>query len=181
MIDTKASAPSTLGAGKLSNFSISGKLTSITPLAPASVASTISGKRCNVWGPKIMSTKGARLEIASPSWLATQPPTPILILGLASLSLRQRPSWWYTLSWAFSRIEQVFSSKMSASASLCVISIPWLSPNKSAIREESYSFIWQPWVLINSFFVIWYTYINWGRIIHLSQPLYLASKRCFYC
>ena len=124
------------------------------------MASIISGKRCKVWGPKIMSTKGARLEIASPSWLATQPPTPILTWGLASLSLRQRPSWWYTLSWAFSRIEQVLSSRTSASASLWVISMAWLSPSRSAIRDESYSFIWQPWVLINSFLVMWHTYVN---------------------
>ena len=32
--------------------------------------------------------------------------------------------------------------------------MPWLSSNISRIRDESYSFIWQPWVLMYSFLAI---------------------------
>ena len=38
---------------------------------------SVRGRRCSVCGPNTRSTYGARLTIASPSWLATQPPTPI--------------------------------------------------------------------------------------------------------
>src|SRR4029078_13203906 len=40
-----------------------------------------AGSRCSVCGPKTTSTYGARLTIAAPSWLATQPPTPIIRSG----------------------------------------------------------------------------------------------------
>jgi hypothetical protein len=39
------------------------------------------GRRCRVCGPKTTSTYGARATIAAPSWLATQPPTPITRSG----------------------------------------------------------------------------------------------------
>ena len=68
-----------------------------------------------------MSTAGALLEIASPSWLATHPPTAIFRLGLLSFKAFQRPTWWNTLSCAFSLIEQVFSTNKSASASFSVV------------------------------------------------------------
>ena len=40
------------------------------------------GSRCSVCGPNTRSTYGARATIAAPSWLATQPPTPISSPGL---------------------------------------------------------------------------------------------------
>ena len=52
----------------------------------------------------------------SPSWLATQPPTPMITSGRAAFSSRQRPSCEKTFSCAFSRTEQVLSSSRSASA-----------------------------------------------------------------
>jgi hypothetical protein len=58
--------------------------------------------------------------MASPSWLATQPPTPMSTCGLSFLSSRHSPSSEYTLSSAFSRTEQVFMSRTSASAGLSV-------------------------------------------------------------
>ena len=56
------------------------------------------------------------MTIASPSWLATQPPTPMTTDALCCLSSFQRPSWLKTFSWAFSRIEQVLIRMTSASA-----------------------------------------------------------------
>ena len=44
----------------------------------------------------------------------------------------------------FSRIEQVFSSSTSASSAFSVHSKPCVLFNRSAIFDESYSFIWQP-------------------------------------
>ncbi len=61
------------------------------------------------------------------------------------------PSLENTFSWAFSRIEQVLSRMTSASAAFSVTSRAWCSPSRSAIRDESYSFIWQPWVSMKSF------------------------------
>ena len=93
--------------------------------------------------------------IASPSCEATQPPTP-MITSLppasrrACLSRRQRPSWLNTFSWAFSRIEQVLTRITSAWAGSSVSSRPSCSASTSAMRAESYSFIWQPWVLMNN-------------------------------
>ena len=84
--------------------------------------------------------------MAVPSWLATQPPTPMISSGFFSFSGRQRPSSENTFSCAFSRIEQVLSRMTSASSGLSVSSIAWCSPRRSAMRELSYSFIWQPWV-----------------------------------
>ncbi len=69
-------------------------------------------------------------------------------LSLLSLSTRQRPSWLKTFSCAFSRIEQVLTRTTSASSGLSVSSSPSLAASTSAILAESYSFIWQPWVLM---------------------------------
>ena len=77
MIETKAVAPSTRGGGRRSNFSISGKLVDLRPALRRRRRASISGRRCSVCGPKTTSTYGARSMIAAPSWLATQPPTPI--------------------------------------------------------------------------------------------------------
>src|SRR5690606_3578780 len=88
--------------------------------------------------------------MAAPSWLATQPPTAICRAGLDFFSDFQRPSWWNTFSWAFSRMEQVLSSSRSAWSGLSTISASWVSRSMSSIRAESYSFIWQPWVLMKT-------------------------------
>ena len=116
MIETKAVGPSARGSGRRSNFSISGKLmsTAVRPLAPA--WSINCGSRCRVCGPKITSTSGSRFAIASPSWEATQPPTPISRSGFPAFHSRQRPSSENTFSCAFSRTEQVLSSNRSASS-----------------------------------------------------------------
>ena len=84
--------------------------------------------------------------IASPSCEATQPPTPISTGLSPCLSDFQRPSWLNTFSCAFSRIEQVLTSTTSASSTLSVSSRPSAAASTSAMRAESYSFIWQPWV-----------------------------------
>ena len=83
----------------------------------------------------------------SPSWLATQPPTPMIVPGRSRLRVRHWPSSENTFSCAFSRTEQVLSSSRSASAGSSVGSYPPASRSTSAMRAESYSFIWQPKVL----------------------------------
>ncbi len=152
MIETNAVGPSARGSGRRSNFSISGKLMSTCGLPLARCASISWGNRCSVCGPKTRSTYGARLTIAAPSCEATQPPTPIST-GLPSRCLYsfQRPSWLNTFSCAFSRIEQVLIRITSASDSSAVSSMPCDAFSTSAILAESYSFIWQPWVLMKSF------------------------------
>ncbi|XQU69821.1 hypothetical protein OJJOAM_002552 [Cupriavidus sp. H18C1] len=82
--------------------------------------------------------------MAAPSWLATQPPTPITRSGLAAFSAFIRPSSENTFSCAFSRTEQVLNRITSASSGLSVFSRPWLACSTSTILSESYSFIWQP-------------------------------------
>ena len=82
--------------------------------------------------------------MAAPSWLATQPPTPMTMSGLRPFQGRQRPSCENTFSWGFSRTEQVLSSRTSASSGRSVSSNPWDWRSTSAILAESYSFIWQP-------------------------------------
>ncbi len=72
------------------------------------------GRRWIVCGPNTRSTNGARSRMPSPSWLATQPPTPITRPGLLIFSSRHWPSCEKTFSWAFSRTEQVFSRTTSA-------------------------------------------------------------------
>ena len=116
MMLTKAVGPSARGAGRASNFSMAGKLMSTAGLFVARVCSSSAGRRCRVCGPKTMSTIGARRVMASPSWLATQPPTPISRAGLAAFQSFQRPSSEKTFSCAFSRTEQVLSSSRSASS-----------------------------------------------------------------
>ncbi len=91
-----------------------------------------------------MSTHGARFMIAAPSWLATQPPTPMMRFGFCSFSSRQRPSSENTLSSAFSRTEHVLTSRMSASSTPSALLADNELPSTSAILAESYSFIWQP-------------------------------------
>src|SRR3990172_3147247 len=91
-----------------------------------------------------MLTCGARRTIAAPSCEATQPPTPMTSPGRRAFSSRQNPSWVKTFSCAFSRTEQVLSSNTSASAGSSVNSRPWEAASTSAMRAESYSFIWQP-------------------------------------
>ncbi len=150
MIETNAVGPSARGSGRASNFSISGNEMSTCGLRSARSRLTISGSRCSVCGPNTRSTYGARLTIASPSWLATQPPTPMTRPGLAFFSRFQRPSWLNTLSCAFSRIAQVLTRITSASDSSSVSVMPSLAASTSAIFDESYSFIWQPWVLMNN-------------------------------
>jgi cell division septum initiation protein DivIVA len=54
-----------------------------------------------VCGPNTRSTYGARDTIDAPSWLATQPPTPISRPGFASFSSRTRPRSENTFSCAF--------------------------------------------------------------------------------
>src|ERR1700754_1301736 len=88
--------------------------------------------------------------IASPSCEGTQPPTPISTGLPPCLCAFQRPSWLKTFSWAFSRMEHVLTRITSASASSWVSSSPCDARSTSAILAESYSFIWQPWVLMKS-------------------------------
>src|SRR5215831_10940855 len=140
MIETKALGPSTRAGGRLSNFSISGKLMSTWGFPDLRRASIRSGSLCKVWGPKTRSTYGARATIASPSWLATQPPTPIRSSGRSFFR-------------AFSRPEQVLKRIRSASSGRSVGSNPCAARSMSAILTESYSFIWQPNVRTKSFFV----------------------------
>ena len=151
--DTNAVGPQTVGAGSRSNFSISGNETSTTgrrgrsgPAVPP--GPIISGRRCRVWGPYTTSTYGARSRMAAPSWLATQPPTPITRSGRSCFQARQRPISEKTFSSAFSRTEQVLTSRMSASSARAVRSRPCDAASRSAVRAESYSFIWQPNVLM---------------------------------
>ena len=97
-----------------------------------------------------MSTWGARTRTAFPSWLATHPPTPMTTSGRRRLSARQRPSSENTFSSAFSRTEQVLTSRTSASSGRSAGSRPCECASASAVLAESYSFIWQPKVRMNS-------------------------------
>ena len=118
--ETNAVAPAARGSGMRSNFSISGKLTSTTERPPRFNCAIMSGSRCSVCGPNTRSTNGARAVMPSPSWLATQPPTPMITSGRSSFSSRHWPSSEKTFSCAFSRTEQVLSSSRSASAASSV-------------------------------------------------------------
>ena len=102
------------------------------------------GRRCSVCGPNTRSTYGARETIDAPSWLATQPPTPMIRFGFASFSSRTRPRSEKTFSCAFSRTEQVLKRMTSASSGVSVLTRPSAAPSTSTILSESYSFIWQP-------------------------------------
>ncbi len=144
MIETKALGPSTRAGGRWSNFSISGNEMSTCEWPLWRRRAIMSGSRCSVCGPNTTSTYGARETMAAPSWLATQPPTPITRSGLAAFSAFIRPSSENTFSCAFSRTEQVLNRITSASSGLSVFSSPWLACSTSTILSESYSFIWQP-------------------------------------
>ncbi len=74
----------------------------------------------------------------------------MITASLAVLRAFQRPIWENTFSCAFSRIEQVLIRMTSASNSLSVSSRPCSAASTSAILAESYTFIWQPWVLMYS-------------------------------
>src|SRR6267142_595072 len=152
MIETNAVGPSMRAGGSASNFSISGKLMSTWGLPELCRASISSGSRCRVCGPKTRSTYGARATIAAPSWLATQPPTPMRSPGRAFFRGFTRPRSWKTFSCALSRTEQVLNRIRSASSGRSVGSKPLAARRSSAILPESYSFIWQPKVRMNSFF-----------------------------
>ncbi len=82
--------------------------------------------------------------MAAPSWLATQPPTPISSPGRSRLSCFTRPRSLNTFSCAFSRTEQVLKRMRSASSGAAAGAQPSAASSTSAIRAESYSFIWQP-------------------------------------
>jgi len=86
----------------------------------------------------------ARRTIASPSWLATQPPTPMIRSGRSRFSSRTRPRSWNTRSCAFSRTEHVLNRMTSASSGRSVAERPSLSASTSAMRSESYSFHLHP-------------------------------------
>ena len=43
-------------------------------------------------------------------------------------------------------MEQVFSRSTSASSALSTCTMPRCARSRSSMRDESYSFIWQPWV-----------------------------------
>ena len=68
--------------------------------------------------------------------------------GRSILRRRHSPRSENTFSCAFSRTEQVFISSTSASAGSSVAVSPAPARSTSAIRAESYSFIWQPKVLM---------------------------------
>ncbi len=114
-----------------------------------------SGRRCRVCGPNTRSTNGARLMIASPSCEATQPPTPMMTSRPLFFRPFHTPSWLNTFSCAFSRMEQVLTRMTSASSGLSVSSgHRWRQVRRPSWRE-SYSFIWQPWVLMYSLPLTW--------------------------
>ena len=75
-----------------------------------------------------------------------QPITPMTRSGRAFLRPFSAPSCEKTLSSAFSRIEQVLSRITSASSGLSQSSY-WSALRSPATRSESYSFIWQPYVI----------------------------------
>src|SRR6185312_11870662 len=87
----------------------------------------------------------------------------------------QRPSWLNTFSCAFSRIEQVLIRITSASDSSWVNSMPCDAFSTSAILAESYSFIWQPWVLMKSLPLM--AWIPWfvGRALESAEPRSLPA------
>ena len=148
MMETKAAAPSARGGGSSSNFSIAGKLTSTTLRAGAAQRAIISRQSVQGLRSEYQIHAGRTLDDGPASWLATQPPTPMTTSGRAALMARHSPSSEYTLSSAFSRTEQVFMMRTSASAALSVGARPALLCRTSAMRAESYSFIWQPNVLM---------------------------------
>ena len=110
MIETKA-RPSTWRGGRWSNFSISGSGCHLR------LAWWRAGARSSRQPVQRLRAEhqvdGARVPIRRPSWLATQPPTP-MCLGLRCLT---RPQVAGTPSPAFSRTEQVLNGMRSAACS----------------------------------------------------------------
>src|SRR6059036_9758 len=92
--------------------------------------------------------------MAAPSWLPTLPPTPMRRSRRACFRCFTRPRSLNTFSCARSRTEQVLNRIRSAFSGWSVISKPFAARNRSAILSESYSFIWQPNVRMNSLFVM---------------------------
>src|SRR5438093_8984280 len=92
--------------------------------------------------------------MAAPSWLPTQPPTPMRRSRRACFRCFTRPRSLNTFSCARSRTEQVLNRIRSAFSGWSVISKPFAARSRSAILSESYSFIWQPNVRMNSFFAM---------------------------
>ena len=68
--------------------------------------------------------------------------------GRSAFRRRHSPSSENTFSWAFSRTEQVYISSTSACAGSAVAVRPAPAASTSAMRAESYSFIWQPKVFM---------------------------------
>ncbi len=176
MIETKAEAFSTRAGGRWSNFSISGNEMSTCAAPDSRRRSRSAGRRCSVWGPKTTSTMGARRTMSAPSWLATQPPTPIMRPGLARLRGFRRPRSEKTFSCAFSRTEQVLKRMRSASSTLSVFSKPSAAASTSAILSESYSFIWHPKVRMKTFRVVsamasaWVAEVDSGQAKGEAKP-----------
>src|SRR2546427_497355 len=108
--------------------------------------STSSPTRAMAGEPKTRSTDGARRWIALWWSCAMQPITPMTRSGRCVLSRRSSPSFEKTLSSAFSRIAQVLTRMRSASVS-SEVSSQRRSRSRPATRSESYSFIWQPYVI----------------------------------
>ena len=108
--------------------------------------STSSATRAIAGEPKTRSTDGVRRWMALWWSCAMHPITPMISSGLRVLSRRNSPSLEKTLSSAFSRIAQVLTRIRSASVS-SEVSSQRFSRSKPATRSESYSFIWQPYVI----------------------------------
>ena len=153
MIETKAVGPSARGSGRRSNFSISGKLMSTcgwpdSRRAAHQLRQPVQGLRAEhqVDVGRALDDGRAFLRRHAAADADDAP------AARPASGAFQRPSWLNTFSCAFSRIEQVLIRITSASSAFVVSSRPSAAASTSAIRAESYSFIWQPWVWMNSFF-----------------------------
>ena len=82
------------------------------------------------------------------------PMTPMISSGRSTLSGASSPSLEKTFSSAFSRIAQVLTRIRSAAAASSVSSY-CRSRSSPATRSESYSFIWQPYVIRWSLAIRW--------------------------
>jgi hypothetical protein len=119
---------------------------SCTGPAPRLTRSTSSPTRAMAGEPNTRSTCGARDRTSPVRSIAMQPITPMIMSGRACFSRRRAPSCEYTLSSHFSRIAHVLSRTRSASSRRSVSSYS-RSRRSPATRSESYSFIWQPYVI----------------------------------
>ena len=94
MIETKALGAVGRGRGRWSNFSISGKLMSTMRHAVAPAALDHFRQAMQGLRSEHQIHIGRALRMASPSWLATQPPTPMIqVRVVLAFSFFQRPSW----------------------------------------------------------------------------------------